>query len=118
MKTLMISDDLIKISDTIETTIIHYNRSCRHFLILIVGRLFDYHKLLEQSLSHCFSSSILSNFRQYFNNILANKPANPPDFDVYEDLIDKKAANAKSKIDATAGASAAEKAAAKAQVYY
>ena len=79
--------------------------------------IFDYHKLLDQSLSHCFSSSILSNFRQYFNNILANKPANPPDFDVYEDLIDKKAANAKSKIDATAGASAAEKAAAKAQVY-
>ena len=116
MKTLMISD-LIKISDTIETTIIHYNRSCRHFLILF-GRLCDYHKLLDQSLSHCFSSSILSNFRQYFNNILANKPANPPDFDVYEDLIDKKAANAKSKIDATAGASAAEKAAAKAQVYY
>ena len=112
----MISD-LIKISDTIKTTIIHYNWYCRHFLILF-GRQFDYHKLLDQSLSHCFSSSILSNFRQYFNNILANKPANPPDFDVYEDLIDKKAANANSKIDATAGASAAEKAAAKAQVYY
>ena len=76
------------------------------------------HKARRLSLIYFSFSSILNNFKQHFNTILENKPANPPDFDVYEDLIDKKAANAKSKIDATAGASAAEKAAAKAQVYY
>ena len=65
----------------------------------------------------CFSS-ILSNFRKHFNDILANKPANPPDFDVYEDMIDKKAEEAKKAIDNTAGASDADKQKAKDEVNY
>ena len=63
-----------------------------------------------------FFSSILSDFRKHFNDILANKPANPPDFDVYEDMIDKKAEEAKKAIDNTAGASDADKQKAKDEV--
>ena len=74
--------------------------------------------VVDQSVwTFCFSS-ILSDFRKHFNDILANKPANPPDFDVYEDMIDKKAEEAKKAIDNTAGASAAEKQKAKDEVNY
>ena len=63
----------------------------------------------------CFSS-ILNNFKQHFNTILENKPANPPDFDVYEAMIASKAAEANKAIDNTVGASAQQKQRAKNEV--
>ena len=61
-------------------------------------------------------SKVSNPFKQHFNTNLENKPANPPDFDVYEAMIASKAAEANKAIDNTAGASAQQKQRAKNEV--
>ena len=56
-----------------------------------------------------FFSSIAANYRQYFENILRNKPANPPNFDVYEAMIDRKAVEAKRAVNALKGTASCDK---------
>ena len=74
------------------------------------------HEARRPSLIYFCFRSILNNFKQHFNTILENKPANPPDFDVYEAMIASKAAEANKAIENTAGASAQQKQTAKNEV--